>query len=900
MLWMTFVTTCTCDPLRAWASPPRIFIGLVRPKVPTPMAELSNRADRAEIAKLVERAEKLLQKGKTADALDEYLQILAVDRNNDAVRQMAADLCLSLQRVQEAVNLLGDMFERQIQAGDATRASLTYKKLARYAKPTWQQRARFAQLLEGSNRKLAVETYESALEELLKQDDKPNSLNVLKRIVLLDAGERNLLRLGDMASQAGDSKTAAAAFLKLGQLAETAGGSATQHFERAYSENPADPQIALAYGRSLLDQNDAGAAIFVLEPHLNTVPPSKEIRESYGRALLAGNRLSEAEPFVWEIFEQNPSRLPEVGKLIGLFIDAQQDAEAVALARKLEVVQKRRGERKSFAAMMQDITAAHRASPEVLEFMGEVFNSSNRESDYAQTLLKLFDLYYGMGNYTKAAECLDRAAEVDVYEPGHHKRLAMLRGKVDDNRYQVIASRFSGMGKSSAEPASHAEPSPALGAAALQDLILQAEILVQYGMRAKALERLQRIQELFPHEEERNQDLQRLYMAAGLTPKYADAPPPPARPAPAPAAQAPPSPSPWPVAPPAPESSDVSTFTRVADISRKLYRQTNAESVMSTAVNEIGEQWSASRCIIALRKPGLSPTAMTEHCAEGVQPGAPSALAKIVSAVQEAAVRRGSLNVADAQSAPELEAARDTIAELAIRSLLALPLSEGKDQVGVLVLAQTAGRSWSANDVVVLKTVCEQIANALNNAGLRRLVKNLSVTDEHSGLLKRASYLDLLLAETGRALQQKTALSILLVQFGKSTAMLKEFGEATVDAVMQKIGQLFSAHIQQNDLAFRYEVTTVALVLGETGEKDANAAVDKLRRLLADVRLPGSEEPLPFNAGLAQAVVRAEFDAVDIVTEVINRAEQALESSLAEGPGKLVVATVAAASAAVA
>ncbi len=36
---------------------------------------------------------------------------------------------------------------------------------------------------------------------------------------------------------------------------------------------------------------------------------------------------------------------------------------------------------------------------------------------------------------------------------------------------------------------------------------------------------------------------------------------------------------------------------------------------------------------------------------------------------------------------------------------------------------------------------------ALNNAGLRRLVKNLSVTDEKSGLLKRASYLDLLIAE---------------------------------------------------------------------------------------------------------------------------------------------------------
>ena len=54
--------------------------------------------NRAEIARRVEKAEKLLQKGKTADALAEYLQILEGDPQNDNVRQMAADLCLSLNK----------------------------------------------------------------------------------------------------------------------------------------------------------------------------------------------------------------------------------------------------------------------------------------------------------------------------------------------------------------------------------------------------------------------------------------------------------------------------------------------------------------------------------------------------------------------------------------------------------------------------------------------------------------------------------------------------------------------------------------------------------------------------------------------------------------------------------
>src|SRR2546426_6705487 len=108
------------------------------------MPDTTKRVDRAEIAKRVEHAEKLLQKGKTSDALEEYLQILADDGENEAVRQMAAQLCLSLQRTSEAVKLLGELFERQIGARDSTRARLTHQKLARYANPTRDQKGRFS------------------------------------------------------------------------------------------------------------------------------------------------------------------------------------------------------------------------------------------------------------------------------------------------------------------------------------------------------------------------------------------------------------------------------------------------------------------------------------------------------------------------------------------------------------------------------------------------------------------------------------------------------------------------------------------------------------------------------------------------------------------------------------
>ena len=855
------------------------------------MAETPKRADRQDIARRVERGEKLLQKGKAAEALEEFLQTLALDPGNDTVRQMTADLCLSLQRLPEAVQLLGELFERQMAAGDAMRASLTYKKLARFANPSCEQKIRFAELLEKSNRKLALATYEAALEDLSRQSRKIEALPVLKRMVALDASERNTVRLGDFCSETGDGKQAAAAFLQLAQQAEAKGGKPNQWYERAYSEDATDEAIAIGYAKCLMQEQQIGAAIFVLDPLASTGSASPEFRELYARALLSANRLSEAAPLVWQIFEQNPSRIEQVRDLIGGFLDSQLDREAVMLAEKLEHFQRRKGERRAFLAMMQDIVAGHRPSVEMLEFLADQFNAANREADYCATLLKLFDLYCQQGNYLKAGDALDRAAEIDAYEPGHQKRLEILKGKIEQGRYEVIASRFGA--SAPAQPVRNEEKT--LGASTLQDLMLQAEILVQYGMRNKALERLQRIQQLFPHEEDRNPELHQLYLTAGMTPQYAGghaaapvAPPPAVQSSSAPVTA---------TAQPVFNDNDVSGFARVPDITRKLNQQATAEAVLDTTASEISTQWSLGRCIVALRKPGSPTSALREFASPGNHSAKPDLLQTLACGLHDLAMDRGPLVYSEIASASELQPFSSQLASLAARSLLALPLTDGNDHVGVLLLISNTPRSWAPNDVLVFKMIAEQVAISLSNAGLRRLVKNLSVTDENSGLLKRASYLDLLMGEVRRAWQQKTPASVLLMRFGG--AALKDQGEAAGESTMQRLGQLVAGNIRQNDLAFRYTAASIAIVLGETSEKEALMVVEKMRRLIT-AAMGEKQLAASFNAGVAEAVIRQEFDPVDIVTEVINRVERALEKAVADGVGKSVALAAAMSAAAVA
>ena len=93
---------------------------------------------------------------------------------------------------------------------------------------------------------------------------------------------------------------------------------------KAYQEDSSNPEIALAYGQSLLAQGQVGAAIFILEHNrMREWPP--EFRETYADALVAAGRFTEAEPLVWQLFEAESGRVQQVIGLIGSLLDGKDE-----------------------------------------------------------------------------------------------------------------------------------------------------------------------------------------------------------------------------------------------------------------------------------------------------------------------------------------------------------------------------------------------------------------------------------------------------------------------------------------------------------------------------------------------------------------------------------------------
>src|SRR5690348_12750587 len=111
-----------------------------------------------------------------------------------------------------------------------------------------------------------------------------------------------------------------------------------------------------------------------------------------------------------------------------------------------------------------------------------------------------------------------------------------LRGRVDDAYVSRLSSRMLKAGQATGghaprtgAPASSIAPAnteEARQMQALEDLIVQTEIFLQYSLQTKALERLQKIAAMFPGEEARNARLQNLYELANWWPPGASKPKP--------------------------------------------------------------------------------------------------------------------------------------------------------------------------------------------------------------------------------------------------------------------------------------------------------------------------------------------------------------------------------------
>jgi len=858
----------------------------------------------SDINKHLERARRSLEKNKLREALEEYQAVYEEMPSNQEALQALADLSTRLNDPAKAAQYYGIQFDKLIDAGDAAKAAAIY---ARFLKPFPQppdRLMRYAMLLQKQNRAgEAIEQFTTAAGLFQHQQRDVEALACYESIALLDPeNPARHVMLAELASKLGHADLATRGYLRAGQLMQAGGAldAAVEYFGRAHELSPDDRSGALLYAEAKLRKGDAEAAVVLLDPFS---PNDKDtsVLALLGEALLRTGRLDRAREVFEAYYKQKPDSFAKLFELAGAYVKAGQDDKAAAVLTQAKQWMRAIHKEIELTEKLEKVAADYPNSLPVAETIARLYEELNREAKYFDALVRLFDLYLAAGRLKEACEVLDRLVDIDPYDYRNHERIAKLEGKVDPAFLQNILARaakaatvstrpsgFSGAGSDATRAVPLSDEQRA--EQALEDLIVQVEIFLQYALQPKAIERLERIAELYPGEEERNERLSALYERANWWPKGAIRTSAASRATPQSSA---PQAASGPVETPATPTQVTSAaethrdLAAIAEINRLMYRQQTPREVLAATAAEIGKHLGVARCLISIGGGVNDPGQLT---AESAGPGVTAASISGINTVT-GLIFKGS---PDALGGIEISvSASPSLRELGVVSALGVVVTDKDTQLpaGVLAVADTKPRKWKANESFFLQAVGDQLLISVNHTRLKSLVRSLAVADEKTGLLSRGAYIDCLLAESNRARSQGTPLSLIILHIDHGGDLLRQHGDAAVDQHIEQLARALSSTVRQTDLMVKYTAWSLAFILPDTSLENAQALAEKLRQVATTVRPSWGTVDLTVSAVVAEASSRPADETEDRVTEWINRAEFGLDETRQRGGNTLVALT---------
>jgi diguanylate cyclase (GGDEF)-like protein len=858
----------------------------------------------SDVNKNLERAKKFLEKNRFEDAIEAYLAVIQDSPQNVEAAQMLGDLYTRLDHPDRAAVYYGHLFELLVDPRDESKAMAIYNRFLRNSlTPQPPERiARYAFLQQKQNHpEEAIDQYIKAAELFNQAGRMEDALFCWERTAQLEPENMNRqLKVAEAASQLGKNALAARAFLRAGTLA-AAGGSSKEALKllgHAYALAPQERSVALLYAEAKLRNGEAAEAAALLEP-FSSSENDVAFLDAFSDALHQSGQLDRARSILERLLREKNEGITRLFGLADTFADGAQDGKSVEILLTLKRRMFADKKQNEFTAQVEELGAKHPESVPILEFWAGLYNELNRESQYFEVLIRLFDANYNSGNFQKSSETLDRLVDIDSYDYRNQARMEKLRGRVDEAFLRRIAARMARTASVTQNPTTQPKASTTQQIAAetqvteegkkqqaLEDLVVQTEIFLQYSLQSKAVERLQKIAAMFPGEEERNPRLQGLYQMANWWPKAQPKTEAPVRMPSVPVIEAQPTP---PTGRTGTYTADtLRDLTKISEINQKTFRQQTPRAMLNTTVTEVGTYMRAARTLAVIGTPGRPPEMAAEYCASGLKPAPGSQVVLLLAQMEKAVPDELGGMVVDATDG-------SILSELGLETALGVTLTDKETQTpaAMLIVGQATPHKWRPNQTYFLQAIGDQMMMSVSHTRLRTLVRRMGVSDDRTGLMSRSSYVGCLLNEADRARTQGTTLSLAILQIDRGSEMLRQQGEAPLEKFLEQLARSLQPMVRQNDMAVKYTSWALAFILPDTTSSGAQSLVEKLRRAAAGVRPPWDSTQITLSAGIVEAATRQDYESEDIVTDLINRAEFTIEEARKLGGDTVVVADVA-------
>ncbi len=269
------------------------------------------------------------------------------------------------------------------------------------------------------------------------------------------------------------------------------------------------------------------------------------------------------------------------------------------------------------------------------------------------------------------------------------------------------------------------------------------------------------------------------------------------------------------------------------------------DSILQTAADEVGRALKLHSCAVRVEST-LVGDQMTKCYLRSAIPKAEETLREHVDKISQKLIDSPEPYVVDGDSVGEhtLEPYGDTtpkaIAQIKVFAHAVVPLIHQGNYIGHLVVrSDDATRVWAANEIMLLHTVADQLAVAVNQANLFAQMQQQALTDALTGCYNRRSFELQLERDLHLATRMRLPLSLIMVDFDNFKDVNDRAGHEAGDIALRMLADNLRAELRAVDTAARFGGDEFVIILPSATTEGANLVAERLRSRVEQMVVPG-------------------------------------------------------------
>ena len=448
--------------------------------------------------KLLRDAEKYVRQGKIPQAIAEYLKIIKNDPNDVLTLNTIGDLHLRQGKISEANKYFSQVAENYARNNFLLKAIAVYKKILNAEPNNLEINLTVASLFMKQGLNVDARNQYLRVAELCAKEGKTREArDAYEKVVEMDPLNFSVqLKLAEIHLGEGAKDKAHAYFAGAARAQAKAGDhkGAENSFKRALQLNPADVELMKNFLDTCIQLADVTPALEQLKKSLVMAPDNVALHEMLGHACLAARDPAGAEKAFQFVLSQDDSHYQSFLLVSNEFLEAgDYDRAAGCLDQVISILISRRETEKAIGAYTL-ILSSNPAHVLTLTKLEGIYSATNDRTRYLDVLEKISSYYLSRQSPREALEYLEKILAVD---PASAKHLKLHREAFDE--------AFPGTPYSSpiaAQETSHDGAPVATAAPSRRDLggipgessnplAVEVDLLLNYGMRERALAMLQ-------------------------------------------------------------------------------------------------------------------------------------------------------------------------------------------------------------------------------------------------------------------------------------------------------------------------------------------------------------------------------------------------------------------------